>query len=775
MSQKENWIISEGPFQIERLKHYEGAFTTGNGYLSIRGALEEGILEEKQSLEYMRLPMNVTLEKSHHMKSKWGTFVPGIVGNHPLLKEVMVNLPNMIGWSVWFNEEPLRMEQGTIHAYKRNLNMKNGTLNRSFVWQTISGAEIQVEFERFISMECDHLSVQRIRIRVLKGNGVLKINTGINGNVRTNGYNHFSSFQSFVEKDFIGVEVVTDKGSQVVQGACINSNIPFECVVKEEEHHIYYEAERDVEENLSYEFTKLSAVATNRDLHGQNPFETVKDTLSEKSLAGYEKLLKGTESVWNQLWNQCDIKLVGNDELQKSIRFSLYHLIRSNARKDPRVAIDAKGHAGEAYFGRYFWDTEIYLLPFFLYTNSDAARNLILYRYNTLEGAKKNAIQYGYRGARFAWESGLTGEEQCPNWQYADHEIHITADVVYGLWHYFKATNDINFLLKYGFEILIETSRYWISRVYEREDGHYDLSGVMGPDEYSPLSKNNAFTNFLAKFNLDKTLEAVKLLKEYSYEQYSTIWNKLLLSKNELEQFERVGNGLSIPKDEEQGLILQSDDFESYENIDFDEVWPDRSRPFGHFVSQEKMYRSKCLKQADVLTLMMLFPNQFTVKEMASAYCYYEPITTHDSSLSPSTHSIIASWLGLREEAETFFLKTVGIDLDQKTLGASEGVHIANAGGVWQCMIHGFAGVRNAIQSDLLELNPVLPSFAEELSFPFLWKGSRLNIQFSKEKIVVENFSVNIVELKIGKLKYSLEPKCKLETPLVTGQQVSSN
>ncbi|MEH7438089.1 glycosyl hydrolase family 65 protein [Neobacillus drentensis] len=775
MSQKGNWIISEGSFQIDQNKHFEGVFATGNGYLSVRGALEEGVLEENQALEYMRLPMNVTLEKSHTMKSKWGTFVPGIVGNHPLLKEVLVNLPNMLGWNVWFNEEPLSMEQGAIHSYKRYLNMENSTLNRSFIWQTISGSEIQVEFERFISMECDHLSVQRIRMKVLKGSGTLRIKSGINGNVRTNGYNHFSSCQTFVDKDFIGVEVVTDKGCQVVQGTLIESNQPFEWSIKEEGDHIFYETEGGMEENLSYEFIKLSAVATNRDLHNQNSFETVKATLLEKAPLGYEKLLKDSESVWQQLWDRSDIKITGNDDLQKAIRFSLYHMLRSNVRKDPRVAIDAKGHAGEAYFGRYFWDTEIYLLPFFLYTNPDAARNLILYRYNTLEGAKQNARNYGYKGARFAWESGLTGEEQCPNWQYADHEIHITADVVYGLWHYFRATNDIKFLLEYGFEMLIETARYWISRVYEKEDGHYDLSGVMGPDEYSPLSKNNAFTNYLAKFNLEKSLEAAKLLKEFSSEQYTLLKNKLLLSQNELEHFERVGSGLSIPKDEARDLILQSEDFESYENIDFEEVWLDRSRPFGHFVSQEKMYRSKCLKQADVLTLMMLFPNHFTAQEMESAYNYYEPITTHDSSLSPSTHSIIASWLGMRKEAEEFFLKTVGIDLNVQKLGAADGIHIANAGGVWQSIIHGFAGVKNAIQSNILELNPILPSFAKELSFPFLWKGSRLNIQFDNEKLVVENTAECKVEIKIGNQKYTLDPMSKLETLMLTGHQVSSN
>lgn len=772
LKEEENWIISEEKFLVHQNKHFEGAFTTGNGYFSTRGSLEEGLCDDNQAQEYMRLPMNVTLEKSHKMLSKWGTYVPGIVGEHPLLKEVMVNLPWMLEWKIWFNDELLSMEKGTIDHYSRFLNMKNGTLNRSFVWKTKNGAEIQVMFERFISMDCDHLSVQQINMKVLKGSGTLRMATGINGNVRTNGFNHFTSYHSFVEKDFIGAEVITDKDCQVVQAALIESNTPFEWAVKEENNLIYYETENTIEENMSYEFTKLCAIATNRDIHNQNPLETVKKVLLENSSARYAQLQSKNAERWSELWDRCDIKIAGNDELQKAIRFSLYHMLRSNVRKDPRVAIDAKGHAGEAYFGRYFWDTEIYLLPFFLYTNHEAAKNLVLFRYNTLDGARQNARNYGYKGARFAWESGLTGEEQCPNWQYADHEIHITADIAYGLWHYYRSTNDIRFLIDYGFEMLIETARYWVSRVFEKESGHYELSGVMGPDEYSPLSKNNAFTNYLVKFNLEKALEASRLIKDFSPEHYSLLENKLLLSQKELQQFERVRNGLSIPKDEGRGLILQSEDFETYEDVNFDEVWPDRSKPFGHFVSQEKMYRSKCLKQADVLTLMMLFPHHFSMEELNEAYHYYEPITTHDSSLSPSTHSIIASWIGKREEAEQFFLKTVGIDLDLRKLGAADGIHIANAGGVWQAIVHGFAGVRNAIQSDHLELNPFLPSFAEEISFPFLWNGSCLHIAFNKDILKVENTSNCKVEIKIGNQKYILQPKCVFETPILSNHHL---
>lgn len=766
LMQENNWLIQEAAFKVNHYKHFEGVFTTGNGYLSVRGSFEEGLKDENQAEEYMRLPMNVSLEKSNLMVSKWGTYVPGVAGVHPLLKEVMVNLPWMLEFKMWLDEEQLSMDNCTISEYSRSLNMQDGTLIRSFLWKTKQGQEVKVSFERFVSMDCDHLCVQRVKLDFQKGSGKLKVAAGINGNVRTNGYNHFTSFKSSKENGFIQTEVITDKGQQVIQGAMILSNGENLWDVKQENNHIFFETVMDCDSHSSHDFTKLCAIATSRDLHGIDPFVTVKETLKEHAGITYELLKNKHTAVWENLWLQSDIGLKGNDQLQISVRFSLYHLLRSNVRKDPRVAIDAKGHAGEAYFGRYFWDTEIYLLPFFIYTNPEAAKNLVLYRYNTLQGAKQNAAAYGYKGARYAWESGLTGEEQCPNWQYADHEVHITADVAYGLWHYYKATGDNTFLMDHGFEILVETARYWRSRVYKNNSGVYELSGVMGPDEYSPFSKNNAFTNYLVKFNLGIVSEAAGLIKEYDQNNYLSLQKKLKITEEEYQQFETLKEGLGYPKDENRNLILQSEDFESYEEIDFNTVWKDRSKPFGHYISQEKMYRSKCLKQADVLTLLMLFPNRFTEEEMKSAYYYYEPITTHDSSLSPSTHSIIASWIRNQEEAERFFLQTAGIDLDLNKLGAAEGIHIANAGGIWQAIIHGFCGVRNAVQSEKLELKPLMPSFVQEISFPYLWKGNRIRFTLNPEKILLENEGDNQVVITLKNEDIILAPKTRIEKEL---------
>ena len=217
--------------------------------------------------------------------------------------------------------------------------------------------------------------------------------------------------------------------------------------------------------------------------------------LNQAEKMGYEAVLQASEEVWQKKWKDADIVIEGDEDLQKGIRFSIYHLLRSNNEEDYRVQVCAKGFAGEAYYGRYFWDTEIYLLPFYLYTNPQAAKNLLLYRYHTLDGAKKNAQRYHLKGARYPWQSGLTGEEQCSLWEYADNELHITADIAYAIMHYYHATNDVDFMKDYGIEMLVETARFWRGRVSKGKDGSYHLINVMGPDEYSPMTRDNAFTN----------------------------------------------------------------------------------------------------------------------------------------------------------------------------------------------------------------------------------------------------------------------------------------
>lgn len=723
------WCVVENKFEIDNNKSYEGIFAQGNGYMSVRGCLEEGLSLFENKMDRIRAAVNVTSEEPDKVNTKKGTYVPGITGIHPNVNEEMINLPWFMGLHIWFEGEKLDMVDSEISEYIRWLDLRDGTLNRNFIWRTKSGGELEVKVRRFLSMSIKNLCVQEIDIRSLSAEGKLEVKSSIDGNVLTNGFNHFKKISAVtVDGKYIGMEIKTDKQNRVFELSNTEVSGSGEIEVESDETAILQKCEVSMTPQMTVEVIKLTTVSTDKDMGGGNPKEKCTEAMKASEQLGVEGIYKGHLEKWNAKWSDADIVIEGDEEAQLATRFSIYHLIRSNVEDDPHVSICAKGHSGEAYFGRYFWDTEIYMLPFFIYTNTKAAKNLLLFRYNTLNGARQNARNYNYEGARYAWESSITGEEQCHLWQFADNEIHVTADIIYGLWHYYSATEDIEFLTDYGLEMLIETSRYWLSRVDRNGAGEYGFIGVMGPDEYTPFTNNNSFTNRLVKFNLDKTIEALEIIKTKDKEKFDHTLSSLNITDDEISAIRKLGGMLKISYDEERKLVLQSEDFEDLAEIDMDGIWKDRTRHFIHFLTQEKLYRSKCIKQADVIALMNLFPMEFTSEEMSIAYDYYEPITTHDSSLSPSNHGILSSWIGRKEESYKYFKKASQIDLNMESYSAAEGIHIANCGGVWQMIVFGYAGLNSPMWSDEITASPRLPDRWKSVEFSIMWKGKKFRV-----------------------------------------------
>ena len=738
------WCIIEEKYSADTNKHFEGLFTQGNGYMHVRGSFEEGLKGSMQDEEYLRLPVNVTLEKPRHSKTKWGTFLPGIVGVHPLLKMEMINLPYFLGLDFSVMGEKLDMEHSKIKEYKRWLDLRDGCLHRCFIWETKTGLRVYFQFLRFISMADKHLCLQQVQIQALSGEGILTMEGGINSGVRTNGYNHYKTVMTSRDDPYISLETVTDGGNCVLMLSSIDT---FEEIVTDkikDSGKVMIHGDKPMKAGDYFTIRKATSVVTDRDNEVGSLGERGKRYLVDAQEKGYEKLYEQHLQAWTEKWRTSDIIITGDDKVQLAIRASIYHLIRSNCEDDPRVAICAKGYAGEAYFGRYFWDTEINMLPFFIHTNPEAARNLIMFRYNTLQGAKNNARAYGYEGARYAWESSITGEEQCPCWQYGDHEVHITADIIYAMYHYVKGTGDMDFIKNYGIDMMIETARYWIQRVDWNKKGYYELLGVMGPDEYLPMTRNNVYTNRMVKFSLNKTIEYLEMLCSENEEEYLEVKNRLGLNSDEIVKFKDVKEKLRLPYNESSEIIFQSDDFKSYADLDFNTIWEDRTRPFGDFVSQEKNYRSKALKQADVLEMMLLYPQEFTPQQLIHNYDYYEPITTHDSSLSAAVHGILAAWMGRMEEAEKFLNKVVDIDMSLEKKGAAEGIHIANCGGLWQMIVYGFAGLKSAMWEKKIKIDPHLPQSWEKVEIPIKWQGKQYRIIVTQDNY--EIYSVNKYE-----------------------------
>lgn len=723
---KDAWFIAEDNYCADTAKYYEGLFTQGNGYMDVRGSYEEGLQAAVQDEEYDRKPANVTLEKHRNQVSKWGTYIPGVVGEHPYLKTEIINLPYFFDIKLSVSGETLDMEEGNISQYSRWLNLRDGCLHRSFLWETKSGLVLKLSYQRYISMWDKHLAQQHVTVRAVAGEGTVEVQAGIHAGVRTNGFQHFTEVRKITgEKPYIQMQTATNGGGRVLMLADVAVSGDMKAEQAEEENRVFFRGKGLIKAGGFFTVEKTISVCTDRDLEEGPPDRRGEQYLEQAKRYGSRLLYERHQRAWREKWKDADIMITGDDRSQLALRASIYHLLRANNEDDPRVAICAKGYAGEAYCGRYFWDTEINMLPFFLHTNPKAAKNLLLFRYHTLAGAKRNAEAYGYEGARYPWESSIAGDEECACWQYADHEIHITADIVYAMIHYARATGDMEFIYTKAIDVMVETARYWVQRVDQSRDGSYELLGVMGPDEYLPITRNNAYTNKMVSFSLEQTVYFLRALQERDSVEYEKLTRRLRLGAEELARFEEVKERLKIPFDKNTLIISQSDDFESYADLDFDAIWKDRTRCFGEFISQEKNYRSKALKQADVLEMLLLYPNEFTEKQLRENYDYYEPLTTHDSSLSAAVHGILASWMGRMEEAGRFLDKVIRIDMDPDKKGAEEGIHIANCGGLWQLVVYGFAGLSSAMWEDEIRLRPHLPRQWERLEIPLYWHGAR--------------------------------------------------
>lgn len=646
-------ILEVNKFDINEVKNIEGQMTIGNGKINIRGSFEEGLEAAPQNLEYMRYPTNVTIETKREPISKFGVYCPLITGNHPLLNNVIINLPYLIGLKIKYGNEYFDMEQSIYSDLSIQLDTATAEYARKFKWFPKSGGVIEVCLKRFASFADQQLIGQQIKVKQIEGDQLITIYHHIDSNITTNGYNHFKQLNHSIENKCLVCSGLTDNDDQFVIKSHITS-------------HTHVESEElDIDKKyIAHSFA------------GEYLADRISDIQTRQFEAPnwrYNQLFKQHLSRYTKEYDFAQIKIEGNNQLQEICDFSTYHLLRAQNFKSSDYAICAKGFAGEAYFGHYFWDTEIYMLPFFLYTAPERAKQLLKFRVNTLEGAIQNAKTYGYKGAKYPWEASSDGSEQCPNWQYSDFEIHVSADIVYGINKYYDNTGDLEFMKQGGYQLISQVATYFADRIYFDGQG-FHLNGVMGPDEYMFFTNDNYYTNYMVN-------ETFKTYQKFS-RILALVEDKQIIKLIDQLPFLQQGN-----------ILMQCAQFEKYEQIDVNKVWEDRSSFFASNISQEQNYRSRFLKQADVVNLFHLFDSEFTTDVITDTLNYYQPITSHDSSLSKIIHAIVDC--KINQPSIEKIIDAGGLDLYGK--GASEGIHIANAGGVWQSIFFGLLGARNNI------------------------------------------------------------------------------
>lgn len=761
-----NWCIVEKHFDIKKNRHYESVFSLGSGYMTTRASIDEGFDNDDQSFEYARFMDNTTLEKAHDSKSRWGTFIPVIQAEHPTLRTGIVNLPYYLGLVIQIDGEKFDLENSQLIDYLRWLDLKTGTLFRHVVWETQRGKTVEIIWRRYMSLEDKFSCVQDVFVKVNQ-NAIVVIESYVDNDVRTNGFDKFVRHSVGSKGYLIYSDVETNLNNRIITASQCYFDRNGESMVVLCERRVARRTTFHLERDVWLQIHKVSFTASDMYYEQDELLSVAEAVIQKNSFDHLETSFEQHLELWSQHWKKVDIHIEAEDSpgyhSQLAIRAAIFHMLKAKGLDD-RALLCPKGTTAETYFGSVFWDYEIFMLPFFIYNYPDIGCTGPTFRYRGLESAKKLATSYGYKGAKYPWQSDRFGNETCVPWQYADHQVHISASVVVGLWHYVCAKGDTDFLYDFGAEIIIETARYWVERV-DTLPGRkgYHILGVMGPDEYKPITNNNAYTNFVARFNLDLAAQVVEKMKVEVPDKFARLSKKISLCEDEALQFRQIASEIDLPKDEVDQIIWQCEDFDTmFAEVDINGLWKDRTRLFGTYLSQEKRYRSKVIKQADVLALIGVFPSAFTEQEKAASFQYYEPFTIHDSSNSMTHRQMVAADLGWKQVAYESWLRAIDIDFGRLPR-SSEGLHYANIGGMWQQVVMGFGGFMGALNADRIIFSPCLPDQIHSIKFPLQWKGQSLFVTVRSERILVENSSVEEIEFSVKNQTYVVPAGQKVE------------
>ena len=756
--EKLNWLVAEDSFDPAHQGKCEAVFCQGNGYLGQRAAFEEAYVGQTRDLlvagTFDRFDENEVTE--------------------------LPNLPDLIHLEMTIDGQRFSMLEGEVTDYRRVIDLKTGEVTRALTWRAPGGGRFEMRFYRFVSLAEEHLLGFRVTVKPLDGDARIRVVSGIDGRVTNTGTAHFREG----EKRIFDMRVLR-MISRTVQSnvtCCLFAAHRYEIDGREaagdalpviDRRYMAMRRDLAVPRGAVLTVEKLCCVTTSRDTAyaDLDPAEAAERAAADGRAMmddavgrGYDSLAEKSRLAWAALWKRIDVTVDtdrGFDQLL--MRFALYHLNIMVKKDDRRMGIGAKGLTGEGYKGHSFWDTEVFILPYFILTQPEAARTLLEYRYLGLQGARKKALENGYAGAMYPWEAAWIDDgEVTPLWGAADVvtgkqipiltgmiEQHITADVAFGVRLYQAVTGDMDFMRRCGYEILLDTARFWVSRVtWDEGRGKYVILDVIGPDEYKEHVDNNAYTNYMADCNLRLALEAMDALKAAGDDTCRRLDKQFGFEALRADIL-RVRDKLYLPRPDEDGIVHQFDGYMDLKHIDLTPYKQAGSvGTIYNDYNNEQISSFQVHKQADTLVLMLLLEDLFDPDTKRKNYDFYESRTLHDSSLSKSTHCVLAADLGRADTAYRFFEGCGGIDLGPNMGTSDMGVHTASMGGIWQCAVYGFGGVR--VVDDDLRVDPKLPGAWRSVSFPLVWRGQPLKITARREYVTVENGGTAPVSLTMS-------------------------
>lgn len=744
------WKIIEEGFDPQRSMVSESVFSLGNEYMGVRGYFEEGSTCDSLLGSYF----NGIYEYYYDVNK---SAYKGIVDH----THFMVNSVDWLYTRITVDGERLDLKTASYNGFVRILDLRDGTLAREFVWNTRSGKSLKIRFLRFLNMESTSEGFQRISFEPLNFSGDLELIMGLDFGIL-----HASKQKNFwkvVKKEaegdtaaIIGETLTT--GQQVFSGFRLAGDDIAGRSVYETDKAIGYKLSLTLMQGRTSKVDKLvsnvAVKAPSTEL-GELWSAGLGKVLEQWS-KGLDEALEENRRIWNNIWDRFDIQIDGDEKNQQGIRFCIFQMQQTYNGQDPANNIGAKGLTGEAYNGHAFWDTETYCLPFYIFNSPKAARNLLEFRYSKLDKAMERARMLDGEGACYPVAT-LNGEEACDLWQHASIQFQASTGVAYGIWHYVHISKDKEFLYTYGAEMLVQISRFLKSRgAWGQTSKKFGFFAVMGPDEFHMMVNNNCYTNYMAKKTFDYTLEVLEEMRKNSAWQYEELQRKTGFTEAELIDFKSCSDNMLILLDESSGIYEQHEGYFNLPHIDVDSI-PVEEFPLYYNWSYDRIYRYDMIKQPDVLMFMFLYNQEFSVECKRANYEYYEPRTIHESSLSPSVHSVFASELQRHEEAFDFFSFATRLDLDNYNRNTREGLHTTSLAGAWINIVYGFGGMRS--DGAVLSFKPSIPRTWNSYSFRIVYEEAVLSIKVSKEDLSFNVLNDKKITVKIYDEIYEVDSK----------------
>jgi len=740
----DEWNMIEKQFTPQFLAMTETIFSTGNGYLGMRGCFEDGSPVAQN-----------------------GTFINGFYESWPIIYgedaygfartgQTIVNITDSRIIKLYVDDEAFYLPSAAMHGFDRRLNMKEGTLDRDILWETPSGKQVSIKSRRLVSFEHRHLAAIYYEVTVLNATAPVVISSemacdqsgqtgGDTGDDprKARGFQHQVLLPQMHYADDRRIVLCHRTNHSRIMLACgIDHHIDTECPhthkseSSEESGQVVFSI--DAQPGKPVRLMKYMAYITSGTASAEEVCARAGRLLDRSCDDGFNKLLAGQKQYMDDFWRRSDIEIIPDPEkaekttveIAQAIRFNLFHILQASARAEG-TGVAAKGLTGQAYEGQYFWDMEIYIMPFLMYTAPRIARNMLIFRYHTLDKARERAQELHHKGAMFAWRT-INGEEASAYYAAGTAAYHINADIMYALKKYVDVTGDKEFLHEYGAEMLVETARFWsgIGFYSERKGGKFCIHGVTGPDEYTAVVNNNTFTNVMAQGNLRYAAMTVESLQNDEPDVFQSLVQKTELEMSEVEEWKKAADNMYVPYDEKTGIYPQDDGFLDKEKWDFENIPPEKYPLLLSFHPLD-IYRHQVLKQADVVMAMFLHGDKFSLEDKRRNFDYYDPLTTGDSSLSSCIQCIMAAELGYFDKALEYGTYAVLMDLANIGGNVKDGCHIASMGGTWMIFPYGFAGMHD--YDGRISFRPRISERWQKLRFPLTIRGQQLLVDINRE------------------------------------------